>query len=259
MRRVWTILIIVAVCLVVAAVVLVLSLDGIARTAIESQAGAALGTRVAVTNVHIGVVNGSAEIKGLEIANPAGYPAANLLELGRAKVALRIGSLLGDTVQVKEITLEAPVLHLAQQGLKTNLQAVLDNAAGAGGESEKKPAAKAGKKFKIDRISISGAKFEYKIGSVPSVLVPLPDVELKNITNADGSPVMIKDVIVQVLAAMAKSAAGAAADLPGDVKGALEGAGKIGAEGVKKAVEGVGGVVKGIGSVFKKEDAKGSK
>ena len=256
-KRIWKILIAVGVCLVVVAIVFLLSLDSLVKAGVEKGATTVLGADTTLQTAKIGITSGSAELNGLVIANPKDYEPGNFLELGRIDVGLSIGSLLSDTVVVDRIVLESPVLKLKQKGLDSNLRTILRNTGGAGAAApaaEAKPAQPAakGKKFKIGLIKITGAKLEYAIGSVPAPPMPLPDIELKDISNADGTPVLFKDVLVQIFSAMAKSAATSLKGiLPADVTGALDGAAKLGLEGVGKAVEGAGSVVKGAGEAVK--------
>lgn len=255
MKRVWKIVITLAICLVVAAIVLMLSLDSLVLTAMEKVGTAVLGAETTVKSVSISIVGGSAEIKGLTIANPEGYGDGNLLELGRIKVALKPASLLGSTVVVSEITVEAPVVKLKQQGLETNLGVVMKNASG---EGEAKPAEKKekapakGKQFKVAVITVKDAQVEYALGGAPAAKIPLPDIQMRDISNADGSPLMLKDIVVQVMAEMTKNVGNA---IGGEIKEGLTSATKAGAEAAKKAVEGVGGAAKkaaeGVGSLFK--------
>jgi hypothetical protein len=257
MKRIWKILIAIGVFLVVALIVLLLSLNGLVKAGVEKGATAVLGADTTLDAAKIGITSGSAELDGLIIANPKDYEPGNLLELGRIQIGLRVGSLLSDTVVVDRIVLESPVLKLKQKGLDSNLKTILRNAGGTGATApapEAKPAkpASQGKKFKIGLIKITGAKLEYAMGSAPAVTMPLPDIELKDISNADGTPVLLKDVLAQIFTAMAKSAATSLKGLvPSDVTGALDGAAKFGVEGVAKAVEGAGAVVKGAGEAVK--------
>ena len=256
MKRAYKILIAVGICLAVAVVVFLLSLDSIVKAGIEKGGSIALGTETTVASAHIGLGDGSAEINNLVIANPSDFAEGNLLELGRVKVGLRVGSLMSDTVEVSEITVEKPVLRLVQSGMKTNLKVVLDNASG-GSESTTKESAKdtgGGKKFAIAKISITGAELEYRIGNGPPVRVPLPDIVMEDVSNKDGSPLLLADVFAKVLGAMGKSAVSNVKDLPGDLAGALKGVGATAVTGVKNSVEGVGDAVKGIGSLFKKPE-----
>ena len=258
MRKVWKILIGVVVCLVVLVAVLLLSIDSIVKTALEKGASAILQAETTVKAVDVGMASGSAKIEGLKIANPKDYLPGDFFELGKIDVGLKVSSLLSDTVQVDRIVIEAPVIRLKQRGFESNLQAILRAASGEGAApAEGAPAKEApkaeakGKKFKIGVIEITDAQIEYRIGEAPAVRAPLPYIKLTELSNADGSPMMLKDVIFQIFSAMAKSAGSALKGLPGDVKGALGSAAGVGEVGVKKAVEGTTQAVKGAGEAVK--------
>jgi hypothetical protein len=119
-----------------------------------------------------------------------------------------------------------------------------------------------GKQFRIGLIRITNARFEYSVGGAPAVKVPLPDIEIKDLSNEDGSPLMLADVISQVLSSMAASAAGSAAvDMPDAIGGSLKSIGAGGKAAVEEtlgaasdAVKGVGGLLSGL--TGKKDEEK---
>ena len=55
-------------------------------------------------------------IDGLQVANPPGYKNEYLLELNKGKVAVSLGSLLSDTIHIKEINLDGTKLAIEQKG-----------------------------------------------------------------------------------------------------------------------------------------------
>jgi hypothetical protein len=240
-------------------------IDAIAKSAIREGATYALGTPVEVEGVDLSFLGGSAEIKGLQIANPEGYGDGNFLDLGRAYVSLKPASVLSDTIEVRDIAVEKPVLRIRQKGLKTNVSVILESInklapAEEGGEKPAAPEAQA-KKYKIGSIKLTGARVEYSLVGAPPVPVPLPPIEIKAIDSADGTGVTIGKVIQQVLVAMVKSAGEAGGGvIPKDV---TEAVGKFatGVKGAAEAVKGAGEAVKGIGDAFrglggKKEEQK---
>jgi len=256
MKTRWKVLIGIAVALVVIVVAVILSLDSIVKVGIEKGGTAALGANTTVKSAGISVLGGSAEIKGLAVANPEGFGSGDFLDLGRAAIIMRVRSLLSSTVEVESIILEQPVLKLKQEGLKSNLSVILANAKGKPAEGAKPaPGAKAkpsGRSFKIGLIKITGAKFEYSLGGMPAAPLPLPDIELKDLSNADGTPLLLGDVFRQIIEAMAKSAVQVGGKiLPDAIKGPMSDVLKGGAQVIKGGVEGAEGAVKGIGGLIK--------
>ena len=265
-KRLRKVLLIGAAVLLIIVIALVVFINAIAKTAIQEGATYALGVSTKVEGVDLSFLGGSAEIKGLKIANPEGFGDGNFLDLGRAYVSLSPGSVLTDTIVVRDIVVESPVLRIRQKGLKTNVSAILENInklapPEEGGEQPAAPKAQA-KKYKIGNIKLTGARVEYSIVGTPVVPVPLPPIEIKGIDSADGTGVTIGKVIQQVLAAMVKSAGEAGAGvIPKDVTDAV---GKTAAEAkaaVDTTVKGATDAVKGIGNAFrglggKKEEQK---
>ncbi len=263
--------------LVAGAVAAALALNSLAKAALEKGATAALGSKTTVGRLDLRLFGGSLQLEGLDVSNPKGFPEASLFRLASAQVVLDIPSLLSNTVEVREIVLNGPVLDLYQKGLDTNLAVVLKNARAKGPSGGHKPeqptagtaAAKPGKGFKIGLIKITNARLEYRLPGASSVKLDLPDIELKNLSDKNGQPLLLADVFSQIL----KSMAAAAGRLPGNlappaIKDALSpvvsGTGKgvekslkIAGEALKetgKSIKGVGNLFKNFGEKDKKED-----
>ncbi len=258
MKRRWKILIGVAAVVIVALIVVVIFTNSIAKAGLQRGASSALGTKTTVDAVGVSLLGGSVDIKKLAIASPEGYGDSDLLDVARAYVSVSPASLLGDTVEVREVTIEAPVLRIRQQGIKSNLGVILDNINKA---APAEPGAKAaGKKYKIGSIKITGAKVDYSLMGTPSVpVVALPTITLTDISSADSTGVTLGKVFRDVLVAMVKSAGQIGGKIiPPDVTnilgatlgGAVEGVGKT-VEGVTRGAEGVGGAVKDVGGMFR--------
>lgn len=254
MKRKWKILIAALAVLVVAAVVLSLSFDRLVKSGIETGATFALKTDTSVGKADLSVMVGSLELGDLAIENPEGYPAGKFLVLDRTKVSLDVGSLLSDTVEVKTIVLDGMIVHLVQKLGETNIGAVIKNASGEGSaedDEDDEGDEAAGKGFKIGRISITNAKLRYQIGNAPAVTVPLPDMELKDLSDKDGQPLLLADVISQVLLSIVKSAAKLPGNLmPAQLGSVLNGVAKDTEKILKVPVEAGGKAVKSIGKLF---------
>ncbi len=95
-------------------------LDGIIKETIETEGTAALGSKVSVASVVTDFKQGRAEIGGLTIANPAGYQAANAIELSNFNAEVDYGD-----QTIKEIIINQPVINAEQKGQKNNFQDLL--------------------------------------------------------------------------------------------------------------------------------------
>ena len=97
-------------------------LDGLIKEAIETEGTAALGSAVRVAKVVTDFKQGRAEISGFKIANPAGYQAANAIELSDFAAEVNYSD-----QTVEEIIINNPVINAEQKGTRSNFQDLLDN------------------------------------------------------------------------------------------------------------------------------------
>jgi len=249
-------LVIVAVVVIVAAIVVVaLTINQAVRKGIEMGGTMALGVPTKVEAVSIGLLSASVAIKGFQIGNPEGYSSDRLMALGMGKVACNIPSLLSDQIEVKEIIVDAPELTVElKPGLppKSNIGDLMNKLKSDKAKPAPAPkpteAKKPGKSFKVDliRVTKTTARFHLTGGKTASVV--LPDIELKEVKNSDGTPLMLADILQQVLESMGTSALkNAKGVIPDDMLAGLDEAmgssKKILTEG-KKAVDGAAGTLK---------------
>lgn len=255
---------VIVVLLVVALVIFVASLGKVIKTGIETVGSTVTKCNITVEDVDFSLLRGKLAITNLVVGNPAGYNTPSAFELSEVKVSLVPGSVLSDTVVVKEVVIAGPkVTYEAGLGnsnmgtIQKNIAAFLP--AGAGKEAEKsveteKPAGE-GKKLVIGYFLFDNAEINLsaKLLQGKAVTVPLPKIEINGIGEkkdagegasedagiAAGEAVAI--AMDQVLVGVITSATDALAKIGSD-----------GAEAVKGAVEGaVEGVVEGVGSGLK--------
>jgi len=260
-------------------------IDRIAEAGLEKGGTAALKVETLAEGVDVSPFRGKVAVEGLSIANPERFVSEKLFTCGLIRVDADIWSFLGDEAHVREIVIESPKLTIEPGRGGSNVTAVLKNLG-----SDAKPEApaepepdEAGSEmaFRVDRIAVTGAVARFQIKNVGQN-VPLPDIELVNISNADGTPVMLRDIIRQVIAQMTAAAAregrgivpdatikGLVTDmkeLGGTAAGLVRGLGERakdlgeGAKDLGKKAIDVGGKVKEIGKLLplgrKKEEEK---
>lgn len=117
------------------------SLDRMVREAIVRHGSEATGTAVSVEDVDIDLAGGRAAIRGLRVANPAGFSAEPAFALGEVEVVIDVRSLTGEPVVVDLVRVVAPRVRaeVDAQG-DTNLERIRRHAAAA----RRRPAAEAG-------------------------------------------------------------------------------------------------------------------
>ncbi len=87
---------------------LLTSLDGIVRRAIESRGSALTGTAVRVADVALAIGEGRLTIRDLRVANPPGYATPDAFVLEEATVTLSLPSLLVDPIHIHTVRVQAP-------------------------------------------------------------------------------------------------------------------------------------------------------
>ncbi len=192
--------------------------DAAARKGVEIGGSQALGVPTILKSASIGWLSGSVGIHGLKIANPEGYKTDRLFALGHGKVACSIPSLLSDEVVVREILIEEPELTIEMKPClppRSNLGDLLsslkskDEPAPAKKE-EPKPAKESEQKFRVDLIRVTKTKVRFHLLMGKTADVVLPDIELKEVRNSDGTLPRLADIFRQVLVGVSTSALGKA-------------------------------------------------
>mgnify|MGYP005837083211 CR=1 FL=1 len=272
--------------------------DAAARKGVEIGGTDALGVKTTLGSASIGWLSGTVALRGLKIANPQGYQTDRLMALGGGKVACNISSLLSDEVVVREIIIEEPELTIElKPGLppKSNLGDLLasmqaDQPAPPKKEEPKPKQEGEGRRFRVDLIRVIKTKVRFHLLMGKTADLVLPDIELREVRNTDGSLPRLVDIFRQVLVGMSASAfqnargvvpddllrsfgdplasaqklIGGSMKFAGDAAGkaaetagkALEAAGKA-TEGATKAAGEVGkGVTGAIKGIFSKKKAE---
>ena len=209
-------LLIVAVLLVLLAVGAVFFyLDAIAKTAIERGATYALGVRTTLGSADVGVLRGRFAMDRLAVANPEGFERDHFLELRRGEMAVTLGTLRQEIVELPHLRLSQINLNLEKKGGQANYKVILDNLKKL--ESKKspgdqEPAGEAGgKRFIIREITVSDVNVSVDLleigGNLTRLDVPIEEIRLQNVgshTNqgvvvAELTDILIKAILTAVL------------------------------------------------------------
>jgi hypothetical protein len=177
----WIVRLVIVLALVVigAGVALVLSVDRIAKAAIEYGGTEALGTRTSLESIHIGILGGTASLSGLAVANPTGYPEGNFLSLGKG--------------EVPKVELDGIAARLDMKlGQKSNAETVLANIEafsrkfGPGGAGQPSDPAGEGKKLVIRQLVLTDISAKVSVENSAEVDVKVPRIELKDVGGGEG-------------------------------------------------------------------------
>ena len=243
-------IVIVAVLLIIIGVFFLIG-NSLIKIGIEKGGSMALGVPVKVGSVHLSALRGMVTIDGLQVANPPGYKNEYLLELNKGKIEVSLGSLLSDTIHIKEINLDGTKMAIEQKGLSSNVKDLL-NAMPKTKPEEKKP----GKKLVVDKLEITNteAKLVTTIGVSAGANVKLAPIKMENL-GAD-SPLSIAELTSKIFVAIIEGVANQGVGLlPDDVvsgmKGSLDKITELGGESGKKVIEEGTKVIEGIKGLFK--------
>ena len=225
------------------------SLDSLVKTAIEKVGSEVAGVPVTVSEVKISLSDGKASIKGLAVGNPKGFTTPKAMSFGEIAVAIDTGSVTGNPVVIKDITVASPeiTVELGEKG--SNLDVIQANIAGkggkSGGEASSSSSSSGGeeKKLVIDRLALTNGTVRLAT-ALPDVQssAKLGDIVLTGIGRKSGGA-SASEVAEQLLDAVAKSAVKSAKNLGvGNlVDGVAKKAGGVVPSGTSDALKGMFG------------------
>lgn len=218
MRR-WLVRIIIAgfLVLVVGVGGAIMYLDQLGRWGVERGATYALGVPTTLAGLHIGIISGSVSLSGLDVPNPEGFASKQFMGLGDGRVAVSLGSLMEDTVELPELTLRDIDLSLERRGGKANYQPIMDNLARLGSGGSGAPAAEQGqpgKKFVIRKVVIEDITVDAQMTSIGGDLTRVPvtieRIELTDLGTDSDQGVLMSEltgiVMKAILSAVVKKA-----------------------------------------------------
>lgn len=206
----WTIRILlgVAALAVVGVAMLVLLIDPIAKTAVEKGGTYAMGVDTKVDTMSIGLASGDVKMVGLQVANPEGFKSDCLMKSGTFAVGVRPGSLFGQTVEVREFTLDGLDVNIELAGLVANVTKIMDNLKrlSSKDQSAQKPAEQPseGKKVSVNTITIKNVTAHFILSGAP-VTVKVPLIEMKNVTSDNAKGVAVHELVARVVPAILAS------------------------------------------------------
>lgn len=134
------------------------NIDGFAKQIIETAGTEALGTEVSLGGVKIELGSESgAALSGLTVANPSGWSAPYVFELGTIGATIAPASLSKEVIEIPRIVVADARMTFEQKGTQTNLQALLENIdSGEQETTEEAPAEGAEVLVAIGELSLAG-------------------------------------------------------------------------------------------------------
>lgn len=174
----------------------------------------AVGAEVTIASIDVALEDGEVTVQGLTVANPEGFRTPHALRADEVRIAMELASLLEDTVVIREIAVEKPLVAYEIDREGSNLEVIRRNVASfAGSGGEPRSAALARNILVEDlhvrdgRIAASAVFLEGK-----SWTVPLPDIHLENVSVGEGG-IAAADFIEEITAEIVDGTREAAAPI----------------------------------------------
>jgi hypothetical protein len=195
--------------LIVAGAVFYFSINRVVKSTVQSQASSSLNLQTTLNSANLSLFGGKLNLNQLQIASPPGYTAPQMLDVGDTNLAVSYGQLRDDPIHVSSITIDKPKLVLEEKNGVLNFKQAMDNIP----PGDKAPSNKPPLKLIIDELRVNNP--EVVVKGLPSgdLTVPIPSLTLKGVGTGEGANngAAVKDVVMQVITAMAGSASNSTA------------------------------------------------
>ena len=247
-------------------VVIVLAITLFANTAIKKGvqiAGTkALGVNVDVNSVNLSMLRGRIDISGLVIDNPPDYEYKRMLQLRNCVVDVDVGSLMSDTIQIEELTLDGMNFVLEQKSLtRNNIQDILKALPKAEPSEEPEQPKEGGKNLNIAKLQLNEISVEAKLlptpgkaGTVKLNLAPITMTDLGTEEKMDIAG-LSGIIFLAVVKGIAREGAGVLPDgMLDSMKGSYEKVLESSKELLDIGKEQGEGLLEGIEGLFKKKE-----
>ncbi len=242
------VVVVVVVLLLAAILTLPLTIGPIVKTAASVGGPKALGVPVSVGDVKLRPFAGDLIISKVKVGNPKGYSDKNAFAVDNIEIGLKMSSLMGETLVIRKIQIDAPEISFESKGGQSNFDTMMANAKKASAaEKQKKPGEKKeGKKVVIEEFTLNNAKvsFASRLTMGKALIIPVPSVTVRDIGKGSGgasAAEALTEVLNGILGGLSQAATGAAG-AAGDL---LKGAGGAAGDAAKGATEALKGVTGG--------------
>lgn len=189
------------------------------KTAVETIGTEVLGVVVSLDSAEISLTEGSGELRGLTIGNPAEFGGSYAMRFGQIKLVIDVADISDELVVIKSVLIDKAELAIVAKGTATNLQAIMANldsasadTAGAAEEDSSEV------KLIIDEFIFSNAQTSLDSDLLGELSVNIPDLHLMDIGGkTDGTT--IREALQQILVPIVRSSTQAIAAAGLDIEG----------------------------------------
>ena len=189
------------------------NLDSLIKKGIETKGSQVLQTEVTVDTVKFKLREGSGELAGFEIKNPAPFTADTAFEFDRIFLQIDTASLSQSVKVIKEITIDDIEVTAEQKELTTNLQTLLKNIQNSSPPTTETSTEKGGSDLRlmVEKIHFTGGKVHLVTEKKGSYELTLPAFDLSNIGDKQNG-IPPESLAVKILEPLLKKAESAAKD-----------------------------------------------
>lgn len=224
---------------IVGLVVLSMYLGPIVKKGVNTVGPKVTGTRVELGSASVSPFAGGVTLTDLFVGNPSGWKSDKAFYLGKIRIKMKPASLLGDAIDIEEITIDAPQFVFEKSLTSSNINDLLKQIeANVGGGKTAPPKTDAPEsdkpstqKIMVRHFQLSNAEVTLGLGAMAST-IPMPSITMTDIGVVEGgvtadqlATVILKRVLADVTAAGIKGAVQGATGTSGSVKDAAKGAG----------------------------------
>jgi len=203
-------------------------MNSIVKTGVERAGEYALGVKTELNAANVAVFSGNCKLDGLTIRNPSGdWDSDHFFKMDGSEVAVTLGSLREETVEVPLIALSGISMNLERKGKASNYQAILDHLKKFESDSpETKEEKSGGKKFIVKTIRIEDVQVTADLlpigGSLSRTKVNIPLIELKDVGSDTDNGVVLAQLTDVVMKAIFDALLNNGVDLPLELVGELK-------------------------------------
>lgn len=193
--------------------------DGLARSAVESAIGRAVGTETTLEGMDLGVLSGEATLEGLRVSNPDGFESPEFLTLRSGRVAVDLLSLLADTVEIRQLTLEGMELTLEQRGTSSNVTPILASVREATADQAPEDETRYRVREMVIRDVRGNVRLGTGVGQVAEATVEVPEIRLEDVGTGRGGGVVLSELAALTVRAVLRAVARPSGGLPASLRG----------------------------------------
>jgi uncharacterized protein involved in outer membrane biogenesis len=162
--------------------------NSLIEKAIEDLGSQALGTTVRVASVDVSLTEGRGTIKGLEIANPAGYDGPYLMQLDEIEVFINLKELSTETIVLDSVLIDGARIAAIVKGKgDSNLQTLMDNLDSGSSAAADTDAGGTATTVIIDQLDFTNAQATVDVLLLgEQVEINVPDIHLSDVGRKEG-------------------------------------------------------------------------